>query len=73
MLITTFPVPVIGLDTTFLDASVNNASDAVVLLNTGAAVKVATPVTANVPPTVVLPEKDLLPAAVCVVVKSTKF
>jgi hypothetical protein len=50
VLITTFPVPVKALETTFLLASVNNACEAVVLERTGAAVKVATPVTTKVPP-----------------------
>ena len=54
-LITTLPVPVIALETTFLLASVNKACEAVALESTGAAVRVVTPVTASVPPRVVLP------------------
>jgi len=47
-LITTFPDPVRALETSCLDPLVNMAWEAVALLNTGAAVKVATPVTARV-------------------------
>ena len=43
------------------------------LKSIGAAVKVATPVTAKVPLTEVFPEKVLFPATVWAVVKSTKF
>ena len=72
-LITTFPVPVNELETTFLLASVNKAWDAVALESTGAAVRVVTPVTVSVPPREVLPVKVLLPATVWAVVKSAKF
>ena len=43
LLITTFPVPVIGFDTIFLLASVNNACDAVDVERTGTSVNVLTP------------------------------
>ena len=56
VLITTLPVPVTAFETTFLLASVNKACEAVALENTGAAVRVVTPVTASVPAIVVFPD-----------------
>ena len=53
--ITTLPVPVIALDTSALLPSVNIACEAVAEENTGAAVNVATPVTARVLDNVVAP------------------
>jgi expansin (peptidoglycan-binding protein) len=53
---TLFPVPVLVTETRFLEASKAAAVEIVAELNTGAAVKVATPVTPNVVPTVKEPE-----------------
>ena len=84
-LITTLPLPVTGLETTFLPASVKRACEAAAPESIGAEAKVVTPEMVRFPTTEalperasapfseVLPEKVLFPATVWSVVRSTKF
>ena len=59
--ITTLPVPVIGFETNPLFPSENTGKDAVNVESIGCELKVVTPVTPSVPPTVVFPVKVEVP------------